>query len=1453
MAVNIGPKIGIEGEREYRKAINDLITQQKTFSAEMRELESSFDDNTSAMEKNRKKSELLNKQIENQEKQVEELQKGLEAASEAYGEDAAETDKWKQAVANAKTELNNMKKELGKIPSAMSQVGKSMQDVGKKMQSIGSSLTTHVTVPLAAIGAASIAAFNEVDEGMDIIVKKTGATGEALEAMQTSARNIATTIPTSFSTAGEAIGEVNTRFGLTGDALEDLSTKFIKFADLNDTDVSSSIDSVQKLMQAYGVSVEDAGTLLDALNKTGQDTGISMDTLEASMLKNAAALKDMGLDAYDAAAFLGQVETSGADTSTVMAGLSKAMVNASADNKDLSTALSEFDGVMNSSKSDQEKLNEAMKLFGKKAGPAIFDACKQGSLSFETLSNDASKYIGSVETTFDNTLDPVDKLKVAINNAKDAGANIGGTLLDIANPAIETLGGLAKSASEWFSSLDENEQQLVSYAGVFAAGMGPAITVLGKLVSGAGSVVEKLGAIPGAGAALGEIAVPVAVAAAAFLAVKKGIELANEEAIASVEGLQEMIDGTKASINALQDTSEELSESIESTNESIKAINDQAEYASDLVEQLYRLDSVTNKTVGQQERMQEIVEQLNEMYPGLSLEIDKTTGTLNKGKEAVAQYIQKAKDLALIEAYTKGINDAYEKLAASHVALREAEAQQASGLNTLYTAYHQYYEALENAPTDVQTGQKLYTDEVQRAETAYNAAKEAQMGLNEAVKDAQATITNAEGEVQSYQEAIDSLGASTEDTKEETKEETKETKENTEAVKKNSEALKDNVKAAQELAKSTATVIAETSKEIKAWDDLYKATYDSISGQIGLFDEWTQEQELTAADMLKNLQSQTEAYQNYADNLETLSKMAVDSADPNFKALVQSIADMGMDGAGYLQELVDTAEEDSDLFNNLIAEYGNTEAAKKNAAKITTDVKNEFTSKAKIIAKGFDKTISTIGNSKVFKNLRNGMKTAVADAQSKTKQWQSTTQSSVTSITNSMSTAVKTGFSNLVISAASAAQKSVTNTQERFSKMELKPSVHTITVPDKVASAAKATIQTKSSGTKPQVGEIVVPGKRLTTAKKTIITGTTGAKPTLGMLIVPSASTKKAKETIQKGASGARPTINQLNVRSEARDTAKQNIEKSLSGLKGNVTKVTGGKTAGENAKKDISGKVKDIESNISKVKDARSKGLSAREEINGQVKDIEGNVSKVNNASAEGWNARAAIAKQIKDVDGSVGNVKNGGSAGWNARVAIAGQIKDVAGSVGTLSGAAQAGKDAHTTAQNNFGKVTAKVELTGAAAAANEAVKIIKRNAGTVYIPVAAKNQSADRPMANGGFITHEQVILAGEENKPEVVIPLSDGKRSRALDLYQQTGDILGVGTASGMGRTTTQSLPSRNTAAAGSSTQSQQIIDIDKIYSAVAAGAARGMEKANIRIYTNNREVGRVMRDMGVQFA
>lgn len=198
--------------------------------------------------------------------------------------------------------LQDQYKDFGSVASQqLKAAGDKMKDVGGKITDVGTGLTTHVTAPLAGVGAAALAAFNQVDAGSDIIVQKTGASGKALEGMTQSMKNMATSIPTDFETAGSAIGEVNTRFGLTGDTLEKLSTQFVEFANLNNTDVSTSIDNVSSVLNAFGMDSKDAGGMLDVLNSIGQKTGLSMDTLSQDLASNAAQLKDMGLNATQSA------------------------------------------------------------------------------------------------------------------------------------------------------------------------------------------------------------------------------------------------------------------------------------------------------------------------------------------------------------------------------------------------------------------------------------------------------------------------------------------------------------------------------------------------------------------------------------------------------------------------------------------------------------------------------------------------------------------------------------------------------------------------------------------------------------------------------------------------------------------------------------------------------------------------------------------------------------------------------------------------------------------------------------------------------------------------------------------------------------------------------------------------------------------------------------------------
>ena len=399
--------------------------------------------------------------------------------------------------------------------------GKKMTDsISKKMGSAGSALTKGVTAPLAAVGTASVAAWKEVDAGLDTIVTKTGASGEALDGMHDILNNIATSIPTDFETAGAAIGQVNTRFGVTGDKLEDLSAQFVKFAQINNKDVSNSVDSVSKMMAGFGLEAEDAGRILDALNTVGQQTGVDVGALADTVAANAKQFQEMGLSAEEAASFLGSASMAGLDTSSAMMGLKTAMKNAAADGTTLSEALAGFDEVMQSNASESDKLAAAYELFGSKAGAAIENAVAKGTLNLSDFSSSLGDFEGSVSETFEGTLDPMDNFTTTLNELKLAGADI----VDAAGPAlVDILSGVsdaAKGASEAWGSLSPDMQDMIIKVAGLAAVAGPVLSIGSKIVGGIGGLTSGIsslaGGIASAGGAAATAAAPVATAGASF-------------------------------------------------------------------------------------------------------------------------------------------------------------------------------------------------------------------------------------------------------------------------------------------------------------------------------------------------------------------------------------------------------------------------------------------------------------------------------------------------------------------------------------------------------------------------------------------------------------------------------------------------------------------------------------------------------------------------------------------------------------------------------------------------------------------------------------------------------------------------------------------------------------------------------------------------------------------------
>lgn len=164
MAADIGPKIGIDGEKEFRDALKSMGQQLKTLGTEMKAVTSAFDVDNDSQKKLAAQSDVLNRQLEVQQQRLGEVQKALDYAKANYSENSSEVQRWQQALNNATTDVNRTKKQLNELETGVEDVGDAMDGAGQKTSVFGDVLKANL------LGGAILSGIKAVASGIKSLI-----------------------------------------------------------------------------------------------------------------------------------------------------------------------------------------------------------------------------------------------------------------------------------------------------------------------------------------------------------------------------------------------------------------------------------------------------------------------------------------------------------------------------------------------------------------------------------------------------------------------------------------------------------------------------------------------------------------------------------------------------------------------------------------------------------------------------------------------------------------------------------------------------------------------------------------------------------------------------------------------------------------------------------------------------------------------------------------------------------------------------------------------------------------------------------------------------------------------------------------------------------------------------------------------------------------------------------
>lgn len=465
------------------------------------------------------KHKLLQQAVEETKKKLQSLKEAQKQADEALKNGTISQEQYdglQREIAETTQKLKDLEAQAEQSATALQKIvaaGGKLKDIGGKVSGIGKDLTTYVTVPLAAAGAAGVKSFAYVDKTMALANKTMGNTAEQANTLNAAMKDAAANSTYGMSDAANATLNF-ARAGLDAEQSAAALAPAMNLAAGEGGDLDTVSAGLVATINGFHGSFEEAGTYADVFASACNNSALDVNSLSSAMSVAAPIFASAGYKVNDAALYMGVMANNGIEADKAANSLKTGIARLVSPAKDgaemmeqLGISITNSDGSMKDSVTVQKELHDAFANLSESeqiaAASAIFGKNQMAPwlALINTAPGDVNELNASLAACGGTTQDmantmmngfggSIEKLKSSIDVLV---YSLGQALAPTIQSVINFLQGLVDK----FNALSPAQQDLIVKIGLFAAAIGPVLLIVGKLMSAVGTIMTVVPKLAG--------------------------------------------------------------------------------------------------------------------------------------------------------------------------------------------------------------------------------------------------------------------------------------------------------------------------------------------------------------------------------------------------------------------------------------------------------------------------------------------------------------------------------------------------------------------------------------------------------------------------------------------------------------------------------------------------------------------------------------------------------------------------------------------------------------------------------------------------------------------------------------------------------------------------------------------------------------------------------------------